>query len=300
MLLFSQGGRYASNGMRGGQISHKLTGDYNKCILNDANVSNQTIILLKDFVKNLDLIKHLKNNNNKLILDVIDLLDVSKYDSKNNINIPNFLPYIPTEYIDGYIVNSNKMGEWWFDKIDKKPIFVIPHHWEDSFYNLPIKQYEHQPYFYYLGYIGHEEQNCLYINKLLEDKLLQEHRFDSTNEGYYKDKPVNGCQINIRIENSWEYCFKPATKLSVASAMDSLMITTYDWAIQDLLPPEYPFLLTNTDYQSVKNMFKKVKDSFEKDEWFAAKEMLDYVKQETSLDTLINKYKELDKYFSLL
>ena len=91
-MLFSRGGRYASNGMRGGQISHALTGDYNKLILQDFNVTGQTIILLKDDVLNIELLHHLKKNGNKLVLDVIDLLDTNKYDENKNENIPNFRP----------------------------------------------------------------------------------------------------------------------------------------------------------------------------------------------------------------
>jgi hypothetical protein len=298
MMIFSRGGRYASSGMRGGQISHALTGDYNKLILNDPNITGQTVILLKDDILNTELLYHLKKNGNKLVLDVIDLLDTDKYDENKNINIPNFFPNIPTDIIDGYIVNSIKMKEWWYNNIHKSPIFVIPHHWEEDFRVLQPKQYDNNPYFYYLGYIGHKEQNCLHLNSLLLNGYVQEHRFNHTNEGYYVDKPVNGCQINIRTKDSYEYCFKPATKISVAAALDSVVITTYDWSVQDLLPKDYPYLLHSTEYEDVVNMIDFVKESVGSTEWDVAKKMMDDVLQKTSLQATIEKYKQVDAFFN--
>lgn len=296
-LLFSKGGRYTSTGMRGGQISYGLTGGYNNLIFNDINTFNKTIVFIKDDILNVNLLEILKSKNNKIILDVIDLLDTTKYNSQNNINSPNFFPDLPTEFIDGYIVNSFKMKNWWYGNIDKKPIFVIPHHWEQDFSLLKEKEFVNKPYFYYLGYVGHENQNCLYIEKLLEENHIDEHRFDTTNEGYYTNKPVDGCQLNIRNISSWEYCFKPATKLSVASAMDSLIITTNDWAVQDLLPSNYPYLLNSTGYNDVVNMINRVKENLKSKEWFLAKEMLYEVKNQTSLDNILLKYQEIDKFY---
>ena len=305
-LRFSYGGINDSGGMRGGQISNKLTNSFEKLILNDRNIhdKNKIVIILKDWASNLELLKHLKNNGNKIILDVIDWLDVDKYNPQNNINNPNFFPDLLKEYYDGYIVNNSKMKEWWYENMDndlKKPIFIIPHHWDERFANLPLAEYSKNPYFYYLGYRGHEDQNCFHVQKLLDNKLLYDDR--SNNHGipgnrYFQDRPVNGVQINIRKEGSWEYCFKPATKLSIAASMDSIMITTYDWSIQDILPEDYPYLLKSIDYEEVEKMFQYVKDTFEKEEWFKAKQMLEQVKEKTSLDEIIKLYLEIEKYFT--
>lgn len=296
-LIFSYGGKNDSGGMRGGQISNKLTNSYEELILDNTKDKNKIIIILKDWATNTHLLKYLKDNNNKVILDVIDWLDVNKYNSKNNINAPNFFPDLPKEYYDGYIVNNFKMKEWWYQNMDNdrsKPIFVIPHHWDERFSQLPLKEYNTQPYFYYLGYRGHENQNCLYVQELLDENLLYNDRQGSN---YFLDKPINGCQISIRTEGSWEYCFKPATKLSIAASMDSIMITTYDWSVQDILSEDYPYLLKSTDYDEVKRMFQYVKDTFQKEEWIKAKHMLEQVKEKTSLDNIINLYKQINETF---
>jgi hypothetical protein len=183
----------------------------------------------------------------------------------------------------------------------KKPVFIIPHHWDERFAHLPLAEYSQQPYFYYLGYRGHEDQNCFHVQKLLDNNLLLDDRSQTNgapgNNRYFQDRPVNGAQINIRKEGSWEYCFKPATKLSIAAAMNSVMITTYDWSIQDILPEDYPYLLKSTDYEEVEKMFQYVKDTFEKEEWFKAQQMLKQVKDKSSLDEIIKLYLEIEKYF---
>jgi len=40
-----------------------------------------------------------------------------------------------------------------------------------------------------------------------------------------------------------------------------------------------------------------IKDIFNKDEWFLAKEILKQIKNDTSLDVIIEGYKEIDKFF---
>lgn len=299
-LLFSYGGVNDSGGMRGGQISNKLTNSYQELILNNQNLNtgNKIIVILKEDACEIKLLQHLKSKGNILVLDVIDWLDVNKYNPSTNVDAPNFYPELLKEYYDGYIVNSIKMKDWWYENMDSntnKPIFVIPHHWDERFAQLPIASYPEQPYFYYLGYRGHENQNCLHVGELLRSNLLYD---DRQGTRYFLDRPTDGCQISIRREGSWEYCFKPATKLSIAAAMDSIMITTYDWSVQDILDENYPYLLKSTDYSDVEKMFKKVKDTYQKEEWHIAKQMLQQVKEVTSLDNIIQLYKQLNNHFT--
>lgn len=298
-LRFSYGGINDSGGMRGGQISNKLTNSYEKLVLSNENINDtdKVVIILKEWASNIELLQHLKNCGNKILLDVIDWLDIDKYNENININQPNFFPELLKEYYDGYIVNNSKMKIWWYENMDfdlNKPIFIIPHHWDERFAHLPIHEYDDQPYFYYLGYRGHKEQNCLYVQKLLDDNLLNDDRHGSN---YFLNRPNNGVQINIRKTESWEYCFKPATKLSIAAAMDSVMITTYDWSIQDILPADYPYLLKSTDYKDVKAMFQYVKATYGMEQWFKAKHMLEQVKQKTSIDEIVKSYLEIETYF---
>jgi len=303
-LLFSKGGISDSGGLRGGQISHALTGQYESLILNQQNIhsKNKIIILVKDMFDNIDLLKYLKNNGNKIIFDVVDLISVDVYDTDKNYGIPNFLPKLPTEYFDGYIVSNIKMKKWWVENIDtdkSKPRFIIPHHWDMRFRWFPKGYYDKQPYFYFLGYEGHTKKNGLHLSKLQDEGLLQDWRKGGPPGvcRMFLDRPVNGCQLSVRKKDSWEYCFKPAMKLVTSAAMDSVIITTNDWSVQDLLPSEYPYILENSGYDDVVNMIRKVEDTFEGDEWFLAKEILKQVKNDTSLDIIIEKYKEIDGFF---
>lgn len=298
-ILFSRGGTTASTGMRGGWISYALSGCFNKHILKNNNVYDHIIVVLKQDYNNLNLLSTFKKSN-KLILDVIDLLDVDKYNKNNNKVQPNFFPNIPKSYYDGYIVNNNKMKHWWRSNIDgdtSKPIFVIPHHWENRFKDLTCVDYKKYPYFYYLGYEGHEKQNCLHVESMLRDGLVLEHRNGTTNP-YYKDKPLHGVQFNVRFFESWEYCFKPATKISVAAAMDSLIITTYDWSVQDILNSDYPYILKDSSYESLKNMIEYVNNTHNTDIAKKAKKYLQDAMDKTCLyNSIAPKYKNLLSHF---
>ena len=46
--------------------------------------------------------------------------------------------------------------------------------------------------------------------------------------------------------------------------MDSVIITTNDWSVQDILPKEYPYLLLEDNLESVENMIEKVKLTYNK------------------------------------
>jgi len=300
-IYFSRGGKWNSGGMRGGWISEGLSGSFTKHILPNSNVKDSIVIILKQDASNLKMLQTLKSNNNIVLLDVIDWLDVQKYNNSKNENQPNLFPKVFVDYYDGYIVNNQKMKEWWYREIDtdsKKPIFVIPHHWEDRFVNLPLMDYKKSPYFYYLGYVGHKNQNCLHIDRLKSENLLDSHRHGS-NEAYYVDRPMYGVQLNIRKKDSWEYCFKPATKVSVSAAMGSLIITTYDWSVQDILDESYPYLLKDTNYDSVKDMISYVTETHNGPIGNYAKEMLNGVIQKTSLyDSIVPLYESIITNFS--
>ena len=79
--------------------------------------------------------------------------------------------------------------------------------------------------------------------------------------------------------------------------MDSVIITTNDWSVQDILPNEYPYLLKNSKYEEVKLMIEKVKSTYQSSEWNLAKEILESVYHSTSLDLIIEKYKEINESF---
>jgi hypothetical protein len=318
-ILFSKGGIDNSTGVRGGQISHKICGMYEPLILNNHNINsiNKIIIAIKLDYNQIELFHHLKRNNNKILLDVVDLTDKNKYNpelNKQNIT-PNFLPDIPIECFDGYIVNNSKQKEWWRKNVDpnsEKPIFVIPHHWDSRFEWFPKGFYQSNPYFYYLGTDsseGYKNQNCLHLEKLLSEELINDWRsgsFPQQVQNYdfikkkpiFYDKPQNGVQISIRKTNSWEYCMKPATKLAAAAAMGSLLITTNDWSIQDLLPQDYPYILKDSNYNSVTKMIEKVKNTFNKEEGDKAREIMSQVKKDLSIDTIIKEYYKIINYFS--
>lgn len=291
LVVYGRRGDNNSEGLRVGQVSEKLGRFFE-----GEHCANSTVVVVKKQGQRLPVLQQLKRDNNRVVLDVVDWLDVTKYDFSNDTVGPNFFPEILTEYFDGYIVNNTRMRDWWLENIDaNKPVFVIPHHWDLRFESFPSVEYEQKPYFYYLGQTNRKNQNCLYVNELMRDGLLYDHRMG---ERYFESRPVAGCQINLRKYGSWEYCFKPSTKVSIAAAMGSVIITTNDWSVQDVLSQDYPYLLKTTNYERVKSMIQFVKETYEKTEWFEAKKMLEEVKKKTSLEETIKLYLEIENHFN--
>lgn len=295
LVIYGRRGDNNSEGLRVGQVSEKL-GRFFDVEFFSRPCKDSIVVVVKKQGQRIPVLEQFKAGNNRIVLDVVDWIDVEKYDLSDQTFAPNFFPKIFTQYFDAYIVNNTRMREWWLENIDtNKPVFVIPHHWDERFESFPSVEYEQKPYFYYLGQANRKTQNCLYVDDLMRDGCIYDHR---TGERYFESRPVAGCQINLRKYGSWEYCFKPSTKVSTAAAMGSVIITTNDWSVQDVLSQDYPYLLKSTDYEEVKSMIQFVKDTYEKAEWFEAKKMLEETKKKTDLNETIKLYLEIENHFN--
>ena len=67
------------------------------------------------------------------------------------------------------------------------------------------------------------------------------------------------CHVSIREKDSPLSKYKTSAKVVTASVLGHNIITTYEDAVKDILPSEYPFILTNTDLESVIKMFDLLK-----------------------------------------
>ena len=294
-VLFAHNGEGSSTWFGTSQLSWALTGSEKALLFNSDSCHNRIIIAIKKAVNKINLQK-LKDGNNKIILDVLDWVDYDKYSIQANQNEPNFLPEFNKHMLDGYIVNSQKMKFWWQKNIDgSKPIFVIPRHWDSRFSSVKFVKYPQKPHIYFSGQKSFKNWNCLYVDRLIEDGLLHDKR---SSERYFKDLPLDGCQINIRMPGSWEFCFKPASKLFTAAAIGSPIITTFDWSVEEILPSDYPYGLKAADYDTVIECFKFVKETYLAPPWSLAKEILQEVKAKTTVQAISWLYLDLESHFS--
>lgn len=294
-ILFAHNGEGSSTYFGTIQISRAITGSEEALLFKSDSCRDKIVIAFKKRINKISLQK-LKNGNNKIILDVLDWLDYDKYSIEENKNEPNFFPEFDKTMLDGYIVNSHKMRLWWQKNIDStKPIFVMPRHWDTRFSSVRFVKYPQEPHFYFSGQKSWKNWNCLYVDRLIEDGLLHDKR---SSERYFKDLPLEGCQINIRRPSSWEFCFKPASKLFTAAAIASPIITTLDWSVEEILPSHYPYALRDAEYSTVEEAFRFVKETYLAAPWSLAKEILKEVKYKTTVQAISRLYLDLEAHFS--
>ena len=279
----------SSSRMRGNQICNELKKYYNCiCSTNINQIKNSIVIFIKDnFNLNLEKLQISKKNNNINVIDIIDYINIDTND-KTIYDDPDFIKNNFNNYIDAYIVNNKYMESKYTLKYNKFT-FVIPHHYDPCLDKInKITKYDSLK-FIFNGYIGHTNNNCLYINEL--KKNLNNLYISPDIDTFISNKLFHDCcHISIRKTNSWEYKIKPAMKLAHAAGMDCNIITTNDNCISELLPEDYPYLLKDDSYESTQKMIEYVKETFNTPIWENALEKIKLIKNELKLENIVKKF----------
>ena len=103
------------------------------------------------------------------------------------------------------------------------------------------------------------------------------------------------CDINIRDPNKDVSKFKTTAKIATASALNHNIITTYDEAIKDILPVDYPFILKSSHEDECHKMFKLVIDDYNSSKilWNRGLTIMKKVKERLKIENIILKYIEI-------
>lgn len=243
-------------------------------------------------------------SNNIHIIDLVDKFVNYTLDSVNNLKL-----------YDKIIVNSKFMLKYIEENFNcANKCFIIYANWDKRLTNT-ITYTNNELIFGYIGSI----KSLLYHNNFLHyDKLVKEYNieFYDTEIGRYvtnnvKNNNINypvkyeinnmpqkvnfNCDISIRINNSSESMFKDTGKLATAAALNHNIITTYEHAVRDNLPPEYPFILKDTDINTIRDMFNKIIKDYNgnKELWNKGLEIMKIVKSNLTFENIILKYIEL-------
>jgi hypothetical protein len=143
------------------------------------------------------------------------------------------------------------------------------------------------------GYIGHANQNCLYLKELDDQKLVT---INSTANQISLNMMTDNfnCHISIRKENSWEYNSKPCIKMKTAATMNCNIITTNDVSVHEMLKLvnglDYPYLLTDSNYESVIEMINYAKKTYKTEVWYKGLDIMKRVYEYTAISNIVNKY----------
>lgn len=250
------------------------------------NIKNSAVLFVKNnFDLTLDILIYLKKNNNTIIFDILDFYDL------NTNNIPNLIENKFIDYIDILIVNNHFMRKEYF--MLNKPIYIIPHHYDPRITNNVEKINYFQ--LIYNGELGNINKNCLYIDKIKEKfNIIHCNNFNDFQNNYNKK---NYCYISIRKEDSYEFNYRPLMKLSHAAGTDSNIIITKDRSVMDFIDPEYPYLLENSNYDSVLKMIEYAKETFNKDIWKKGLKIMNELKIRLNINHIISyDYMKMFKY----
>lgn len=293
----------SSAGMRAFQIYSELI-NFQKCDvrMDIENIKNSIVVFIKqNHNLNIELLKKSKENNNINVLDYVDMIWVNPND-ENDYRDVDLIENGYNTYIDAYIVNNNFMRKNFLQKY-KKFTFTIPHHYDHRVEKQTfIEPKEKKLEFMYNGYIGHTNQNCLYLNELQKNYNLKiEPSFKECINN--PDSYNRECHVSIRKTDSWEFNVKPAMKLAMACSLNKNIVTTYDMSVRDILDKEYPYIVYSDDYESVIKMMDYVKKTYNTDIWFKGLEIIKKLKQRLSLKYIVKNYyfkffKQLDDRFN--
>ena len=287
---------------------HQLSTELNKHgidtkVIDYSQIDSSTINSIFIWVKEIDykLVSALTGNHH--IYDVVDnyLYNYNYINQLLNNNIFNSL-----------IVNNSYMKESIRSKtMFSGNIYTIPHHWDPRIQNIQTNNLK-QIIFGFLGSIASLKHTDNFLHyKQLVDKYPVE--FIDSESGkncteLIKNKktiPIErdvdamsklninfNCHLSIRENDTNVSRYKTTAKIATASAMAHNIITTYEKSTQDFLPDDYPFILKDTNLNTIEQMFNIVIDDYVngKQLWNQGLLMMKDIKSKLSIDKIISIY----------
>jgi hypothetical protein len=241
------------------------------------DIKDSIVIMCKHLIPDAE-IEILKKNNNKIVIDVVDEF------IREETNVLDLYDY---SKIDGIISRIKKVVDD-YQFLPNLAVVYIPHHWDIRLQDVQptIKNINYKP-----ALIANDLRDMPHLPYLYDNKLIDFHMnisFDSYNEYIDIFKKYN-FHYNVRETNSVNYKFKPASKLVTAAALNTPLITNYDWSLRDLIPEDYPFLIQDTSLDSILNTINSI-DNVSDSQYNYALEILADVKYKTALVNLVPAY----------
>tara|TARA_Y100000593_G_C4291712_1_gene328572 strand:+ start:995 stop:1927 length:933 start_codon:yes stop_codon:yes gene_type:complete len=277
---------------RGVMVSNFLNtrGYDTHCLLSSTpdvwSIKNSIVIFVKNH--NPKLTKHLKQQNNKIVLDVLDgysyLKTGNNRGAKKSPKANTYRGAFIEEYFDAYILSTKNLLE---DVED-----IIP---KDSFGHVIYEKYDPQVLKYKalfdaqmhssnkikIGYIGGVENMMHYKNQFIYNNVTP--IFDFKKQP--KMAPLFNCHYSIRIEGTEDYCYKPTSKIATAAAVGANIIHTRDSCAMEIAGEDYPYY-TNSDISSVIQTIEFAKDSYGSSTWRHGLEIMSMVENRLNIDRI--------------
>ena len=272
-----------------------LTMPMNMLVSNGVNVrkaSMHEIHTIKDSV--VYVVKHisndwalaLKNNNNLIYLDMVDLLAHVGNQQNDYINY-----YLNQCYVDKIIVRQEFMEE----QLGKFGVY-IPHH-----YDFRLNTIQHTPTDFTQTKISfpYTDPGGIYFHSTfpeLFDVISMSGKAHLDSDGImeiHNQSMKNNFYFGLRKTNSLEYFFKPGTKTASAAAVGRNIIVNRDKALEDLLPLDYPYFFTKESDEEFIDFYETKIKSPNIEEYTYGLECMKLVKNKTNIDNQFDFYNRL-------
>jgi hypothetical protein len=199
-------------------------------------IKNSVIIFVGEplHIVNPQMLEVLNKNNNVLIYDVIDNFCFHHTNILHNDNL--FDPYKCLDVIihtNSY--SKNKTEEY----LPNVKHIIIPHQWDIDNETLLTPNITNTNVASYIGGLGGFQ---LDKNKLTGYIDV----FDNVSNGNDQHTKYN-IHSSFRASNTLDYFYKPCTKLAVASCFGSILLTSREESVVDIVGESYEFYINNED-----------------------------------------------------
>lgn len=273
--------------LRGNVIYDEIKKSYPNCYLFDGTninqIKNSIIVIIKYcWKRSLDIFK---KNNNIIVYDIIDAFMHYRHEKMKSYNISNIINHADIIIYHNY--ELKKMIQKYFKNKKDNMFFQIHHQWDNRIKNNLNKDTS--------------KCNICYLG----DYSFRGKKYEHTTIDLSKFKDIdiigsipskiedNNYNVHVNLRKERISIVKPGTKISTASALNCNIITINEPSALELLGPDYPYLVSSLDENEIKKTIRYVKKTFKTDIWYKALETMKKVKKETSLESIIIKYKEL-------
>ena len=192
--------------------------------------------------------------------------------------------------IDGIFAPNTKALEMLkFIVKDNCYLQYIPHNLDKHFFDIPQEKND----FFSIGYGGHPYPNKFFNNKPVPylEMITTGH-----NDNVLKFCKQHTCHFSHRESDTLDFMLKPASKVIVASVCGSPIVTSKDWSVMDLLPEDYP-LLVSDDRKDVVEKIGYAKSIFGTAKWSELLDIHKEIAEKTSLDYLQTDYLKVFNHF---
>jgi hypothetical protein len=231
-----------------------------------STLQNSIVVFIKSYTyKEIEI---LKRNNNTVILDIVDSIANEDYSLESICTIPWDGIITPTVQMIASINNTN------INTVS------IPHHW-DKRHLVNIDTVPRDVFnLAYIGSLGHD--GGLFYDSYIPELVLVNDWIAQTNTS-----PSYTCHYSVRPMDSYQFLYKPNTKISTAAAVGSNIIHSYDHAALDLVSNDYPYY-TNSNSEDIRNTIEYAKQTFGGPIWQYGLDIMKELKHRTSIETIVN------------